>query len=344
MPLRGQAEKHMISPIKKLAIGVVILALILSFAPFQSMAQNGYEYAGMVHVSWWFDEYTYPAATLSRDALAATGANWASLLVTWYQDTATSNLIARRDDKTPTDDALRIAVQELHGKGLKVMLKPHVDPWNGQWRGEINPSNPDSWFDSYTHFIVHYAQLAQEQQVEALCMGTELKTVSGAANRNRWIAVIDALRAEYRGLLTYAANATSPADEFTSVSFWDQLDLLGLDGYFPLTDRNDVTLADLVSAWRSNLYGEDLVATVRNFSNSRLKPVIFTELGYRSVDGANREPWNFSLAGGYDPGEQRDCYEAALSVWSSQASWMRGFFWWAWPVPAPGVKDRKSVV
>jgi hypothetical protein len=117
------------------------------------------------------------------------------------------------------------------------------------------------------------------------------------------------------------------------------LDLLGLDGYFPLTDRNDVTLADLVSAWTSNRYGEDLVATVQNFFNSRAKPVIFTELGYMSVDGANREPWNFALAGGYDPAEQRDCYEAALSVWSSQSSWMKGFFWWAWPVPAPQAND-----
>ncbi len=170
-------------------------------------------------------------------------------------------------------------------------------------------------------------------------MGTEFRTISGAANRDRWIAVINAIRNVYNGPLTYAANATFPADEFTSVSFWDQLELIGLDGYFNLTDQNNPTLAQLISAWTSNRFGENVVAAVQNFASSRQKPVIFTEIGYKSTDGANREPWNFGLSGALDTAEQRDCYEAAFTVWSQQSSWMRGFFWWNWTVPPPPAND-----
>jgi uncharacterized protein (TIGR03437 family) len=318
---------------------VLACAGVWSPRPAHAQSNGGFQYSGIIHVSWWFDEYTYPTATASRNELATTNANWASVLVTWYQDTTTSTVIAPVSTKTPTDAAVRQAIQELHSKGLKVMLKPHVDPSDGQWRGNLNPADINAWFASYTQFIVNYAQMAGAQGVEALCMGTELKSLSGSANQARWYAVIDAIRAVYGGTLTYAANATSPADEFTSVSFWDRLDLIGLDGYFNLTDHNDPTLAELVAAWRMNRYGEDTVAAVKNFYDSRQKPIIFTEIGYKSVPGANQEPWNSSRPGVYDPTEQRNCLDAAFTVWSQWSSWMQGFFWWAWPVPAPGPND-----
>ena len=318
---------------------VVSLAYLLPRALAQS--QSGFQYNGIVHVSWWFDEYDSTAGGTSRAALRDTGSNWMGLLVTWYQQDASSNVIARHPDpnKDHTDARIRMAIRDAHSRGLQVMLKPHVDALNGQWRGDFNPSNPAAWFQSYTQFILHYAQIAQEEGVELYCMGTELKTISGSANRDRWVAVINAIRGAYGGPLTYAANATFPADEFTSVSFWDQIDIIGLDGYFTLTDQNNPTLAQLISAWTSNRFGENIVAAVQNFASSRQKPVIFTEIGYKSTDGTNREPWNFGLSGAVDTAEQRDCYQAAFTVWSQQSSWMRGFFWWAWPVPPPAAND-----
>ena len=318
---------------------VVSLAYLLPRALAQS--QSGFQYNGIVHVSWWFDEYDSTAGGTSRAALRDTGSNWMGLLVTWYQQDASSNVIARHPDpnKDHTDARIRTAIRDAHSRGLQVMLKPHVNALNGQWRGDFNPSNPAAWFQSYTQFILHYAQIAQEEGVELYCMGTEFKTISGAANRDRWVAVINAIRGAYGGPLTYAANATFPADEFTSVSFWDQINIIGLDGYFTLTDQNNPTLAQLISAWTSNRFGENIVAAVQNFASSRQKPVIFTEIGYKSTDGTNREPWNFGLSGAVDTAEQRDCYQAAFTVWSQQSSWMRGFFWWAWPVPPPAAND-----
>src|SRR5262245_31979658 len=324
-----------------LAVVAIAVAGAYLLPRARAQSQSGFQYNGITHVSWWFDEYDSAAGGTSRAALRDTGANWMGLLVTWYQQDASSNVIARNPDpnKDHTDARIRTAIQDAHSRGLQVMLKPHVDALNGQWRGDFNPSDPAAWFQSYTQFIVHYAQIAQEEGAELYCMGTEFKTISGAANRDRWIAVINAIRGAYGGPLTYAANATFPADEFTSVSFWDQLDIIGLDGYFTLTDQNNPTLAQLISAWTSNRFGENIVAAFQNFASSRQKPLIFTEIGYKSTDGTNREPWNFGLSGAVDTAEQRDCYEAAFTVWSQQSSWMRGFFWWAWPVPPPAAND-----
>ena len=322
-------------------VATLVLACVTLLPRMLAQTQSGFEYNGIVHVSWWFDEYDSTAGGTSRAALRDTGANWMGLLVTWYQQDASSNVIARHPDpnKDHSDARIRTAIRDAHSRGLRVMLKPHVDALNGQWRGDFNPSNPAAWFQSYTQLVLHYAQIAQEEGVELYCMGTEFKTISGAANRDRWVTVINAIRGVYSGPLTYAANATFPADEFTSVSFWDQIDLIGLDGYFTLTDQLNPTLAQLIAAWRSNRFGEDLVAAVENFANSRQKPVIFTEIGYKSTDGTNREPWNFGLSGALDTAEQRDCYEAAFTVWSQKSTWMKGFFWWAWPVPPPATND-----
>ena len=152
--------------------------------------------------------------------------------------------------------------------------------------------------------------------------------------------MIDAVRTIYSGTLTYAANATSAGDEFTSVSFWDRMDLIGLDGYFPLTNRAGPSLAELVAAWRRNRSSLDVIAAVKNVSDAYGKPVIFTEIGYRSSLGANIEPWEFSRMTAYDATEQRNCVDAAFTAWSPYSSWMKGFFWWAWPVPVPSATDQ----
>jgi uncharacterized protein (TIGR03437 family) len=320
--------------------------LAAALAPLTvAQSLSGFTYNGITHASWQPTEYATTAATTSRQALAATGASWAGVMVTWYQDTITSTTIAPVATTTPTDAALEQAIQNLHSLGLKVILKPMVDlnyPVNGQWRGDINPpaSGMDAWFASYTSFIVKYAQMAQAQGVEALNMGTELVQMTGSANQSRWQAVIDAIRANYSGLLVYGANADYLGDEFSSVSFWPWLDMIGLDGYVPLTNHADPTLAELVAAWRNNLYNEDYLAAVQNLSDAYQKPVLFTELGYVSAAGTNEEPYNYtwSVTPPYDPTEQRNCYDAFFLVWSPQSSWVKGVFWWDWEVtpPAPG--------
>ena len=87
---------------------------------------GGFDFYGITHVSWWFDEYGSAAATASRDDLAAANANWAGVLVTWDQPTIASSTIAANSSNTPTDDGVRKAIREVRGRGMKVRLKPHA--------------------------------------------------------------------------------------------------------------------------------------------------------------------------------------------------------------------------
>jgi hypothetical protein len=307
-------------------------------APSPAAGSGRFEYNGITHVSWWHDEYGTAAGTESRRALAATGASWAGLLTTWYMETRSSNVITANPDSSNDDAVVRQAIDELHAQGVKVMLKPHVDVRDGTWRAQITPGDPERWFSSYAEFMDHYVAIAVEKKVEMLCVGTELASMSGSRYASQWAAQIARIRSRYTGALTYAANGVDAADEFTSVSFWPQLDLMGADVYTPLTDKVNPTRAELVAGWRRNRNGADMVAALHNAQQAYQKPFIFTEIGYRSGDGANRAPWDWGLSEPRDVAEQADCYAAMYEVWTKEP-WMKGPFWWAWDVSPPGPND-----
>jgi hypothetical protein len=340
---------HAISKcISRLSIAFVLIAGLMALANSSKaigQSKSGFTYNGIVYTSWWYDEYgnyydppvATGAATTSMDQLAQTNANYAAVLVTQYVATGTSTTIAPDSTKTPLDDQVAFAIQGFHNQGLKVFLKPHVDSLDGTWRGQFAPTSIPAWFASFQTFIVHYATLAQANNVEGLVIGTEYKTLSVAANESYWATVIAAIRAVYSGQIAYAANAVSAGDEYSTVSFWPLVDLIGMDGYVGLTTQNDPTVAQLVSAWSNSPEngGFNAVAAYQNLNTTYNKPVIFTEIGYESTAGTNTEPWNSSLSNGYDPTEQANCYEAFFEVFSQQTSWMKGVFWWDWEVPAP---------
>src|ERR1700679_3900803 len=174
-------------------IVLILIAGVISLAISPraiGQSKDGFTYNGIVYTSWWFDEYgnyedppiATGAATTSTDQLVQTSANYASVLVTQYVQTGTSTTIAPDSMKTPLDDQVAFAIQGFHNQGMKVFLKPHVDSIDGTWRGAFEPTSTAAWFASFQTFIVHYAQLAQANNVEGLVIGTEYKTLSGVAN------------------------------------------------------------------------------------------------------------------------------------------------------------------
>ena len=333
----------------------VFCALLLSLTTAAAFAQSqsGFTYNGNVYVSYQAGEYLQtPAGPQGAAAMRATGANYGSVVVTQYEQTYTANTIAPEtastagynsssDPLSPTDAAVVAAIQNLQAQGLTVFLKPQVDSLDGTYRGDFAPTNPSAWFASYQTFILHYAQLASENGVGGLVIGTELASLTGPGYQTDWDNIIAQIRAAYPSLtLAYGANATSATDEFTTVSFWDKVDIIGVDGYFPLTDHADPTVAELVAAWTSNKNGLNIVAALKTLQSTYNKPLIFTELGYVSATGTNEAPYSSAAAGAaYDPTEQANCYEAFFEVFSQQSSWMKGVFWWAWTVSPPGMMD-----
>jgi PKD repeat protein len=311
--------------------------VVLACASNVLAGQAHFSYRGVAYISFQASEYQDPQSGQSLDDLASTGANWASLLATWYMDTPNSTAIAADALKSPTDAAVIQAITDMHARGLKVMLKPHVDVKDGTFRGAIAPSDTAAWFASYTTFINHYAAIAQAQSVELFCIGCELKTMSGAGNLSSWQTIIAGIRGVYSGPLTYASLSVFPNDEYVAVSFWPLLDIAGLDVYTPLTGKFDPTVAELIAAWNSNY---NMPLALRTWQAGLGMPAMFTEMGYESVAGTNITPYYVNLASGTaDQQEQANCYEAALEVWT-QEPWLKGIFWWGWAVPLPPAGDK----
>jgi hypothetical protein len=281
--------------------------------------QKGISYASYVS-----GEYSQPDADLSLANLASTGANWISLIVTGYQETFTSTTIFTTT-ATPTDADLIHAITQAHNLELKVMLKPHIllldDP--NHWRGQIGDeftteSEWAAWFASYRDFIEHYTELAQTYGADQFCIGTEL--VGTSHRSDDWRAVIAGVRARYGGPITYAANY---GGEEVSTTWWDAVDTIGVDAYYELTDKNDPTLDELKAGWTPH------VTTLADLAATWGKPILFTEIGYRSLDGVNRHPWDSKIEGTIDLQEQADCYQATFESVYNQP-WFAGVYWWVW--------------
>ncbi|MEM7126634.1 MAG: PA14 domain-containing protein [Chloroflexota bacterium] len=287
------------------------------------------------------NQYNTADSDRSFENMADTGANWVSLLTTWYQENRNTKTIYT-NALTPLDADLTHAINKAHAEGLKVLLKPHVNLQydDDAFRGRIGPEFTDAdwneWFASYANFINHYATFAEANGVDMFAVGTEL--VSSAHRKTNWETIIAGVKERYSGPLTYAANHTSEdcfnengpsnVDDPDCVQFWGNLDYIGIDGYYNLTDQNDPTVQEIKEAW---IPARNHLAALANKYPG--KPIIFTELGYRSWDGANRQPWCYYCRGGGSAGidlqEQVDTYQALLEVFHDEA-WFGGIFWWDW--------------
>ena len=279
---------------------------------------------GMCYTTWNKDAYRSSKSDQSIEKLKGLNVEWLAILTTWYQDNCFSTEIFPTE-KTPSDKGLIRAIEKAHSLGMKVMLKPHLDLLNteeGGWRGEIACiREPDwqVWFDSYKNFVLHYAKIAQETNVEMFCLGTELSAAT-ASHNDKWLEIIDAIRSVYNGDLTYAANWS---EEYLHIRFWDALDYVGIDAYFPLSDKEQPTYDELMENWkRWALEIEEWQKTVN-------KPVIFPEVGYRSSLGAATQPWEHGLGSKVDLDLQEDCYRAMVDTFSGK-DWFYGMYWWNW--------------
>ncbi len=235
-----------------------------------------------------------------------------------------------------SDAGIRALTAEAHALGMGVILKPHLWVGRGAWRGEI--AFPDeaawqAWEADYRAFILHYARLAAEIDAALLVVGTEL--AQAARQREAfWRRLIAEVRQVYPGPLTYAANWY---DEYEHIRFWDALDYVGVQAYFPLSAEPEPTRQTLHDGWQPH---RKALATIHRQTG---KPILFTEMGYRSVSYAAAEPWRWlsrDEVGSVEPDYalQARLYQAFFeAIWPEP--WLAGVIVWKW---YPGVSDRPT--
>jgi Ca2+-binding RTX toxin-like protein len=279
--------------------------------------------------------FVTPAALSAMQAIAATNANTIQLAPRIFMQTQTSNDVINHPDKTESDANIAKAIADAHALGLSVMLKPMLTGLDGTNQAELKPSDPAAFFASYKAEMLDFARVAEQYGAVSFSIGNELSNLSGPEYRSYWVDLIDSLREVYHGTITYAAAT----DEAINVSFWDKLDEIGINAYPPLTTQLDPSVDEMIAAWRSmpqdNYWAAvmDHMSPVDFFHSLAVKygkQVVFTETGYRSLDGTNISPGG-SSGTTPDVAEQYDAFNAFFQVWGSEGgSWFKGAQIWQW--------------
>jgi hypothetical protein len=194
-----------------------------------------------------------------------------------WQPTPASPKLQRGTDMA--DAELHAAIRDAHALGLAVLVKPHV--WVPEsWAGAVAMNSEEAWqewFAAYRLELNRIAQIAADEEAEALAIGTEL---AATTQRQEWSELIAVARAAFSGRMFYIAHNVEEAE---TVPFWDRLDAIGVTLYPPLGDDGDRDQRR--GAMRAVADHLDALAARTG------KSVVVGEIGLRSAEGAAAKPW-----------------------------------------------------
>jgi len=196
--------------------------------------------------------FSAPRREMAPDALvraSLTGANWVAVVPYAFVDPAQPRVAFDRERQFWGERTEGIAktIEYARESRLSVLLKPHLWVRGQGWPGEFEPDTEEDWemfLSGYREYILRFAHVADSMDVEMFSVGTEVDLVA-LARPDYWRSLIEEVRAIYGGRLTYAANW----DKYARIEFWDALDLVGVDAYFPLAD--DATPEVEPPAWEA---------------------------------------------------------------------------------------------
>lgn len=206
---------------------------------------------------------------------------------------------------------------------LNILLKPQVWMMNS-WVGSFDLKTEKDWKQweqDYEAFILNFAKIAADKKVAAFCVGTEYK-IAAIKREDFWRDLICKVREIFSGKITYAANW----DNYNNIPFWDALDFIGVDSYFPLQNAATPELEVLLENWLP------IKNEMKALAKHHKKQIVFTEYGYMSCDYTAWQNWeneksrsnvNVNLEA------QSIAFEALLSTFW-QEPWFGGGFIWKW--------------
>ncbi|WP_094550500.1 glycoside hydrolase family 113 [Petroclostridium xylanilyticum] len=254
-----------------------------------------------------------------------TNINHVIICLAALQDTAQSVEIDYTGPHIVSDEELMHMIDYARTLGLKVILKPLVNVRNGTWRAHINffdvdvPCEPkwSEWFESYTNYQCHYAEIAQRTNCEMFIVGCEM--VQAQRREQEWRQLIQEVRKIYHGCISY--NTDKYQEDH--VTWWDAVDVISSSGYYPIND------------WENQL--ERIEKVVMKYN----KPFFFAEAGCPSRTGSSLIPNNWELVGEVNLEEQEKYYRVMFEK-TMEKKWVRGFGLWDWSALLYDEKDASK--
>lgn len=266
---------------------------------------------------------------------------WVVILPYFYQEDEQTNSIRNPKEIgrwSRRDSAFIKSIETLHEHDIKVHLKPHLWMSSG-WRSNINFDTEEdwnTWFESYRKTMLHYAMMAEQTQTELLCIGTELRS-SIEHQPEKWSLLVSEIKQIYSGKLTYAANWDST---FSHIPFWKEMDYIGIQAYFPLTQNASPKLSEIKQGWNRH------VTTLEELSKQYDKKILFTEIGYRPDESATKAPWEWgsALAPLFKKKSDKTQYLAFEAMFSQvwKQPWFAGSYIWQWNNSDFEIKERPA--
>jgi len=279
-----------------------------------------------------------------------TNASWIALIPEEILDRETLTFIPDSEYRNwgNTIEAQIKAIKLAKKAGFNIFIKPHIilekidkspppklgehlytryskkeDKTKGaSWRGTFKAKNEadwNLWETTYENYILELAEIAATYDVELFSLGTELKAF--VVNRPQfWNQLIQKVRKIYKGDITYSANW----DEYDKVSFWSQLDYIGVDAYFPINITKTPSIQKTVKNWNP------IKEKLKTISETNNKKILLTEFGYRNVSFAGLTPWT------HDKGKSKSNYDAQSNLYEAffrsfwNEPWIAGGFSWNW--------------
>jgi hypothetical protein len=263
--------------------------------------------------------YHAPAVDRQLVRLKGLGATAVSLMPFAYQPAPDSPDLAylNRHPGSETDAGLVHAARRARAQGFTVLYKPHIWVSHDSWPGDVamkSEADWAAWWERYRRYVLHHAVLAGWAKAPVLSVGVELSKTVG--REKEWRDLIAAARLFYPGRLTYSGNWYG---DLEGVRFWGDLDLIGIDAYYPLAATPEAPPAALRQGAKA--IALRLAAAARRTG----RPVLLTEVGFAAQRGAWVQP--HTEGGEYSEADQARAYEALFQA-LGRPRWLAGTFVW----------------
>ena len=261
---------------------------------------------------------------LAINHVIAVNANWVTLMPYAFMKNTSDTAIIFNSKKQwlgERKEGIEKTALLFRKNKIKIMLKPQIWIPNGGFTGNIIMKNELDWIKlekNYSQFILFYAKIAQENNMELLCIGTELH--SFVINRPQyWKKLINQIKKIYSGNITYAENW----DTFDQVPFLPSLNYIGVDDYFPISSLITPNKSDLIKNW------QPIKKRLKDLSKKHDKKIVFTEFGYQSKNYTTLKPWEHGKKSDVNLEGQKLALQALFHVFWNE-KWFEGGFLWKW--------------
>lgn len=229
-------------------------------------------------------------------------------------------------------------IKKLKGSGVKIILEPY--PWidNGsKYETEFNPSNKNEFFYNWKTKVLNpiIKKVANPYNVFSINIASNYVYLYNYYDY--WNSVVDYVRANYNGFITYKVSwwYTAQWDKNSNKNFnaildnkiLGKVDFISVAAYFELSNKEVNSVqelkSDLYSTTRYNRK-QNIVKQLYEIHKKWNKPIFFGELGFPRKNGAAMEPWNMNCSDVVNNQEQSNCFKAYEEVFSKK-KWILGF-------------------